>query len=176
MSSKNSKVSYALVYKADGVTVDVEESRKVADEAFNAAVAAASISFDEVAGPIYAYLLRNKALRSVPIGNLINAAYNHFLRENPDADDDSMTAQRSRLEEVVPAYIKSEPDLFYFGRGRGGVVISHLEGETNDKGEQIFRTDPKEFADLVSGAEERKAKREAEKAAKDKAPNSSAQA
>lgn len=148
MSEAKRTMLVSLVTYADG-SLDVKASILAATQQIEEEGARETADFDTAEREIRQFFLapKNVALRSMPIGNIVDgimsrrvsAATRAFLAENPDADDDEVSAavagapgtssaDKDRLASVLPAYFRQNPDQFHMGR-RSGVSIRYVNGD-----------------------------------------------
>ena len=136
----------------------------------NGANAETNSDFDSVETEINSFLLGSDRRTTIPTNSLISALYDARLESgcyvHPEStvkekdqngvevertisahkwSTDEKAADRDRLDEVVRAFLRSKPDQFHLGgKGRGGVAIRFVKGETMKDpktGEVLYGTD-----------------------------------
>lgn len=99
------------------------------------------IDFDSVAVEIGTFLLANPGMRTIPTQALVRSLWEGRIEAGAlkGKTQDEKSALYSRLEEVVPEYVKSNPDMFHMGR-KTGIAIHYVQGETakDKEGNPVF--------------------------------------
>lgn len=110
--------------------VDVDAMIAYLRETANLVKAEVATDFESVATEINAFLLENTGLRTISESALITAVWDARVErgEMKGKNHDEKVALRNRLEEVLPAYVKSLPDRFHKGR-KLGIAIRFVEGD-----------------------------------------------
>ncbi len=129
------------------------------------AAAEKASDFDSMAVEVNAFLLSSPGLRTIAGPELIRAIERNRVRsgvythpEHTVTVKDPLTgyeeektiaatpftreeetAAYNRLEEVLPAYLRAHPEQFHIGRGKGGVAVRYVVGESvkDESGEYL---------------------------------------
>lgn len=111
-------------------------------EALSEVSAKETVDFDTIGTQFCSYLLNNPGLRTVSTSVAVQRLYDMTVDEAREAgkplSDSEKDGVKARLETVLPEYIKQNSDLFHTGK-KIGILVHHVPGELNDKGEQAFR-------------------------------------
>jgi hypothetical protein len=129
-----------VVFNADG-SVNSEATQENFSGLLNDLKARVQTDFDSVSVEITTFLLANPALKTIPTSELVRSLWETRV-ENGELKGKSQqekSALFSRLEEVVPEYVKSNTDMFHMGR-KTGIAIHYVTGETakDAKGQETF--------------------------------------
>lgn len=97
--------------------------------------------FDTVAVEIMSFLLENPGQKTIPTSVLVRNLWERKIEAGllKGKTQEEKSALFSRLEEVVPEYVKSNTDMFHMGR-KTGIAIRYVTGETakDAKGQETF--------------------------------------
>lgn len=159
------QIIITALFLADG-SLDTESMDREYFQLRDKLKASVQEDFDTVSVAIFSFLLENPALKTIPTSSLVRALWERKVEagELKGKSQEERGALHSRLEEVVPEYVKSNPDLFHMGR-KTGIAISHVPGEylTDKDGNQLqdkdgnpvqaYRTSPEEWAKLTAKKE-----------------------
>jgi hypothetical protein len=133
----------------------------------------ASLQEDQssVAEDITAFLLRSPGLRTIPTSSLVRNLWDarNLSGVNDKKSHSEKEAAFSRLEEIVPEYVKANPKMFHMGR-KTGIAIRFVPGEVavdpktgedmfdEKTGEpvQAYRHTDEEWTKLTAKANEKK--------------------
>ena len=129
-----------VVFNADG-SVNGEATRLAFNGLLTDLEARVQVDFDSAAVEITTFLLANPGLKTIPTSELVRSLWETRV-ENGELKGKSQaekSALFSRLEEVVPEYVKSNTDMFHMGR-KTGIAIHYVTGETakDGKGQEVF--------------------------------------
>lgn len=118
-----------VVFNADG-SVDSSKTTEAFHKLLATFASQINNDFDKVSVEITAFLLENPSLRSISSSALSRSIWERRLEagELKGKSTDEKTAEFTRLEEVVPNYVKSQPDMFHVGR-KTGIAIRYVLGE-----------------------------------------------
>ncbi len=136
-------------------------------EAVTAVDAEESTDWDTVDLEFRTLLIENPGLRTIPLPEAVNAIWDARTPETKGKDLMTRAANRARLEEVFPDYVKAQDWLFY-GQGRGGIVVRAVPGdkvrdkEGNLTDQDNIRTNDEEWTKMVA-RKEKAAEKSAEK-------------
>lgn len=129
------------VLAADG-TLDTEATDKEYFKLRDTLAAQLQEDQNSVAVEMTAFLLQNPGLRTIPTAALVRSLWDAKIESGAlkGKSHEERNALFTRLEEIVPEYVKANPDMFHVGR-KSGIAIRYVPGEyvTDPKtGKQVF--------------------------------------
>lgn len=154
-----------VCFNADG-SIDSEKTDSSYFQLRDRLVAQVQTDFNSVAVEITEFLLLNPGLKTIPTSTLVRSLWERRVEEGKlkDKKQEEKNELYSRLEEVVPEYVKSNGDMFHMGR-KTGIAIRYVPGdyvkdakgntvydaETNEV--QAFRHSEEEWSKLTAAKE-----------------------
>lgn len=145
----NKQLVTDIVFSADG-SVDVNATMDKAKGVLQGLVERLATDHDSVTVGITTFLMANPALKTVPTTALIRALMNARASTGEFAGDFTKQEEAyKRIEEVVPSYIKANPDQFHTGK-KLGVAIRYVPGEVDENGAQKYRHSDEEWAKITA--------------------------
>jgi hypothetical protein len=116
-------------FGADG-SVDEQGTRDSFNSLLARLVAQVKEDHDSVAVEVIAFLLENPNLKTISSPSLVRALWERKVEAGllKGKTQEEKSAMYARLEEVVPEYVKANPDMFHMGR-KTGIAIRAVPGE-----------------------------------------------
>lgn len=133
--------------------INADLTRLAFDEALNKLISQESTDYDLVHEAVQGFLLANPGMKSAPTSTFVNRAYDlASARIRAEGGGDlACDEARKRLEKVtVPEYFRADGGDHYHVSKKLGVCIRFVEGETDDSGNQIYRTDDETWSKLTA--------------------------
>lgn len=145
-----------VVFNADG-SLNKEATDANYASLRDALSARIQTDFDSVAVEINSFLLENPGMRTIPTSALVRSLWERKIEggELKGKTQEEKSALYTRLEEVVPEYVKSNAEMFHMGR-KTGIAIRFVNGETakDAKGAAVYDGEGNEVQAYRHSAEE----------------------
>lgn len=144
-------------FGADG-SVDEQGTRDAFNTLFAKLVAQVKEDHDSVAVEVMAFLVENPGLRTISTAHLVRALWERKIESGAmkGKSQEEKSLAYARLEEVVPEYVKANPDMFHTGRKTGIAIRGGFPGDIlrNEDGSTKYDANGKEQPNLRHSDEE----------------------
>ena len=116
-------------FAADG-SVDEQATRNAFSGLLAKLVAQVKEDHDSVAVEVNAFFLENPGLKTISAPSLTRALWERRAESGAlrGKTQEEKSAMFARLEEVIPEYVKANPDMFHVGR-KTGIAVRYVPGD-----------------------------------------------